>query len=592
MILTAPYSLTGETGKSLGASAYSLTALNIQSATLTLKSLDVDTLTFAIRAKTGNIIPADEQWLTLTDSLGVVLFKGLTKRTYTYRTRIYSYVVSSAYKGLLEVPLTDSSRAFVLYGAQDLGTILTNLLARATTAGLPLQGPGTLPAFFAVPKMAFRAASCGGAVEDALKWAPDTVTRCDYTTSPPTLRFYCRGQTAATTINLDSATHHATDVTLTPFPEARALAVAFAYAQRDGDNIVLYQIQRAGDDTAEARRKISLYLSGHERSDMLVSEALTTAQKAVAMAQAAVTAVGASVDAAAASAQIPLTWAGLVGKDTNLTAAANAQPGFTMSGGGSTYTLYTGIVWGSGTASGATNSLPTAQLALRTSAGALATGWYPIQSGAFTAAQLATAGATKETRYIRGDFVASRNFTGSNAGMNSLSTGAASTTSTLEGYTAQRAASEADSYNYYQKILRTGVNISVDAIDKSPAAVAAAVKAAAASGSSSLITRAEFVTAPPNLAANYFARQNWTPYKGTLLLSPNAADFPGPGTFLNIGGTDAPAEWASMAAPVSALEIDLRTGAASVTVGPAPRMDFSSLIDRLRIPPEDNYEPG
>ena len=54
----------------------------------------------------------------------------------------------------------------------------------------------------------------------------------------------------------------------------------------------------------------------------------------------------------------------------------------------------------------------------------------------------------------------------------------------------------------------------------------------------------------------------------------------------------APAEWASMAAPVSELSLDLATGAAEVQIGPSPRMDFQSLVDRLRIPPEDNYQAG
>jgi hypothetical protein len=47
-----------------------------------------------------------------------------------------------------------------------------------------------------------------------------------------------------------------------------------------------------------------------------------------------------------------------------------------------------------------------------------------------------------------------------------------------------------------------------------------------------------------------------------------------------------------MKVPVSELSVDLRTGAATVAIGPSPRMDFSSLVDRLRIPPEDNYQAG
>ena len=56
--------------------------------------------------------------------------------------------------------------------------------------------------------------------------------------------------------------------------------------------------------------------------------------------------------------------------------------------------------------------------------------------------------------------------------------------------------------------------------------------------------------------------------------------------------TDTPAEWATMAAPVFETQIDLQNGAPRIGIGPSPRQDFSSLIDRLRIPAEDNYQAG
>lgn len=593
MIFTPPFYLSGEAGKALGEGFQSLAALGVQAADLFLRSLDADELTFVIRDKGTNTIPDDEQWITLRDDAGVVHFSGIARRSYTFSTRTYSYRAANFYKGLLETPLTDGDRPFVLYGSGDLGDLVRDILGRASTAGLALQPPATLPEFFLVPKMAFRAASCGGAMEDALKWAPDTATRADYSTTPPTLRFFCRSQSEPSSLDLDQHGHAGSELQLTPVPEARALAVSFAYARRDGDNIVNYLVQTAGDDAAAASRKISLYLSGQERSDMLVTEALTTAQKAVAMAQASVDAVGASIDAAAASAQIAITWSALVTRDANLTAAVAAQPGFSMSPSlGATYVLYTASSWSGSPPVTSTNSMPTAALALRTSGGALATGWYPIETGAFTAPELITAGATKETRYIRGDFFASRLIGASNTGMNSLETGAPgdtdSMTGWIDGYGGNADGSDAD----YRKYLRYGMDLAVDAIDMAPTAVAAAVTAAAAAGSSAMITRAEFVEAPPDLAQNYFARQDWTPYKGQLTLTPSASMRPAPGDFLNVIGEGVPADWNTMKAPVAELSIDLRTLASTVTIGPSPRMDFSSLVDRLRIPVEDNYEPG
>ena len=84
--------------------------------------------------------------------------------------------------------------------------------------------------------------------------------------------------------------------------------------------------------------------------------------------------------------------------------------------------------------------------------------------------------------------------------------GAIQHTGWTDGYVANSAAADAA----YRKYVKYACNIAVDAINMAPTAVAAAVKAAA-SGSSALIERAEFVEAPPDLAANYFARQDWTP---------------------------------------------------------------------------------
>jgi hypothetical protein len=132
----------------------------------------------------------------------------------------------------------------------------------------------------------------------------------------------------------------------------------------------------------------------------------------------------------------------------------------------------------------------------------------------------------------------------------------------------------------------------VTAINAPPSLVESLITANNGGYSIKFIRRAEYVDVPPDLAANYFARQDWTPYKGSLTLAPSAVDFPAPGDFLSITGTGTPTEWATMKCPVAELALDLRTGAATVAIGPSPRMDFSSLVDRLRIPPEDNYQAG
>jgi hypothetical protein len=65
-----------------------------------------------------------------------------------------------------------------------------------------------------------------------------------------------------------------------------------------------------------------------------------------------------------------------------------------------------------------------------------------------------------------------------------------------------------------------------------------------------------------------------------------------PGMFVSARGEAVEDGWKHMKAPVAECSTDLQTLASKVKVGPSPRMDFNSLVDRLRIPQEDNYEPG
>lgn len=586
MIATPPFYLSGQGGKALGAEGYSFEILGVQSAELLIRTLDVDELHFTIHAKDGRIIPDDDQWITLKDDAGKTHFTGLAKRTFSYADRLYSYTVANVYKGMMETPLLDNGRAFVTYPQQELGTRLLAILNQAVAAGLPILAPETMPEFLIVPKQAFRAQSIAAALEDALKWAPDCVTRMDYSTTPPTLRFFTRTAENPTVIDLDADGNHVSSIKLTPYPEARALAVSFVYARRDGDSGVVYLIQTAGDDNAEAHRKISLYLSGAERSDMLVSEALSKAQAALLKIDEVIVATSAAVEANAATALITITWIDLVELDSNLQTFVATYPGFSMYPGAGSITLYTGITWGGGSYTG-TETTPINAVALRTAAGAAATGWYPIKSGSFSDADLALAGAIKESRYITGHMLAVRPTSSESALFAVRDAGG----QLFSGYTSGSASSAADADTKYRQYVKYLINIQVDAINMAPSAVAAAIKLAL-EGTETFIDRAEFVDAPLDLAANYFARQNWTPYKGTMQFNPAAEVTPEPGDFVSVRGPDVPAEWADMKAPVAEQSVDLSTLESSVTLGPSPRMNYTSLIDRLRIPPEDNYEAG
>jgi len=596
---TAPYSISGEAGKALGLQQVPLELLGIYSAGLTLRSLEVDTLTFSIIGVAGRIIPDDGQWLSLYDNTGTRLFTGIGKRTYQHPQGIYTYEVSNVYLGMRQTNLLSSiGRPFVTYDQGDLRARLRSVVTAATAAGLPVQAPELvdMPDFFDVPKCAFRSATLASALEDTCKWAPDVATSMDYSVDPPMLRFFTRANANPFSIDLSSDDNHVTTCQLTAFPEARALSIAFVYAERDGASVVNYRVQQAGNDSAEARRKTSIYLSGIERTDLLVSEAvsssnsaLATANSALAASNAAIAAVNAqiSADYAAALAAIPGTSdtfnavSYLIANDSALA----AYPSLGWSSGG-TVGGWNGAGWGSNTYQYTFNSYTKTGILYSNS------GW-PVAGNPFTAAQLAAAGATSTAGTITGNVVAQYGSSGSYGFPSWCSYYGQGT-----NYSSQ-AAAEADYYRW----LYHPVSQSVNYLSKAPSVIRAALTAAAAAtqaastvtaavGNTAFIDRAEFVTAPADLATNYFARQDWTPYKGSLVLDPQAPDFPAPGSFVNVAAASTPDEWAAMKAPVSELQLDLATGAATVTLGPPARMDFQSLIDRLRIPIEDNYQAG
>ena len=584
MIFIPPYTLTGEAGKALGAVGYSLAALGVQDAVLSLRSLDADTLTFSLRDNGSRpAIPEDGQWLTLTDDTGQRLFTGIAKRSFKYPERIYTYEVANVYQGMLETNLLSNGRPFITYFADEAANVLRDLLARAADAGLAVQS-GEMPPLFTVPKMSFRASSYAGAIEDVLKWLPDVTSRMDYSTTPPTLRFFTRAAAGVRTLDL-LGPQKITEAELTPYSELRALAVDFSYAKRQGDRVIEVLSQTAGDPAAAVMRKISLFISGAERMDAFIAEALITAMDAKAMA------LELGATAPATSKSLVINWDFIKVYETHIAQAVAAQSNFLMYLGTPVFDLTNGdsVGFGSGTDSfrsvKSTSGIRPATLSL-TSGGEAATGWYAITLDAaagWDTAALAAIGVAKQVGYYSNDLFWDSRYSANNMVSAGLDV--------LDNWPAQYK----NAYWNYGTIRTSWFRLTpipVWVVNAPPSTIDALLAANNSSFDLNFISRAEYVDIPTDLAQNYFTRQDWTPYKGSISMSPTAPDFPAPGDFISITGPGIPSEWATMKVPVSELSLDLRTGAATIAIGPSPRMDFSSLVDRLRIPPEDNYQPG
>jgi len=619
MTRTPPYYLTGDDGRAMNGTWRTLAELGIHSATITFRSLDVDTLQFTQREKPGRVIAEDGQWISLCNDADGRIFTGIAKRKFIYPQRLWQFEVTNVYQGLLDTPLLDAvtSRPYTLYNSQDLGTTLHAILARAQELGLPIKPPDSAWWLFSAPKMAFRAASCGSAFEDALKWLADAATSMDYSTTPPTLRLLCRMFAPPIVINLDTPGHGCTALDLTAMPEARALCVAFVYAVRDGALLVNYHTQSAGDPAADANRSVSVYLSGHERSEMLVNESLVVSNNAMSAAKASLDAANAAI--AASNAAIAASNAAALGNyNTNynaaITAALAAIPPDPGTFDGTAYVMAHDSVL----AAHPTLGWQASQLSWRTLYngyvyygqyyGGSTTANYSILQyssgnqnrcapGYFSDAQLAAAGATKQSGTLSGDMVvnlgnaANPGLTSSLAGWPSSNyPNAAAADAAWQHWYVQHVSVAVDFLSLSPQVIRQNlINLAYAAVYSPPATLPGS---GAGVDTSVFVDHASYVEAPPDLAANYFAHQNWLPYQGTLAFAPSADRVPMPGNFVSLAGGGLPAEFATMATPVAATTIDLATGTATVTLGPPARMTYASIQDRLRIPVEDNYQPG
>lgn len=576
-----PYFLEGEAGKAFD-TRMSASELGMTNVYLTLRSLGVDELRFTLQ---GSTAPEDGQWLHLLDKDGVRIYSGICRRRYLYPASVSEYTVVNVYDGLLRTPLLESGRPYVVYENQTLGSILADLLQRANALGLPIQAQANIPAFYNIPKSAHRSSTIGAALEDLAKWVPDISTRMDYTTEPPTLRFSSRTDTNPTTLDLYSRDTVA-GIDLISDPDGRALYIELSYAVRNGDSDVINITQSAGDPDAEASRKLSVFLSGIERTDLLSSEALAQALYATTIAKQVATATSTTVSAESQPAALTLNWDLCLSKDSNLTAAVTAEPGFKMEPAGGYRYLYTTITW-SGTPSYNTVSHNSSTLYLGNASKVPLSGWYPVRDDAFSDADLALAGARKDTGYVCGELFKGGYYTD---GKNSLYSSSPTSCTSISGYTQNTATSAEQASSYFQNYFFYQVFFPVTVINKSPTVVAAAVAAAAGSNTTAMPSRADFVEAPDGLAQNYFDRQNWIPFKGTITTIPDTLTDLSLGDTINIIGDTAPADWATMATPIHTILCDLQAHTMTLTVGPPPRLDYSRLSDRLHIPQEDNYK--
>jgi hypothetical protein len=96
-----------------------------------------------------------------------------------------------------------------------------------------------------------------------------------------------------------------------------------------------------------------------------------------------------------------------------------------------------------------------------------------------------------------------------------------------------------------------------------------------------------FIAPPANLAANLLGAQNFTPYEGQItLVEETAGGTRYRGCKVNLAGSLS--ALSTMGALVAGETIDLKTGSTTIDLGTPPRLDYRTLVDRIRKTPQDN----
>lgn len=96
-----------------------------------------------------------------------------------------------------------------------------------------------------------------------------------------------------------------------------------------------------------------------------------------------------------------------------------------------------------------------------------------------------------------------------------------------------------------------------------------------------------FISPPSGLAQFLKEAQDYVPYEGAVqIVEQDVGATRYRGTKVSV--TNSLAEYSSMGALVAGESLDIKSGTTQITLGQAPRLDYRTLVDRIRKTSQDN----
>ena len=444
---------------------------------------------------------------------------------------------------------TTAERPVYVFPTGDLKTHLEALIDRAIANGVPMAR-GTVAAAYAIPQATLAAQPCSEALATLLAWMPDSVAWFDYSGATPTLNIGRRGDFTATTYTL--GTDAVEQGELTPRLDLEVTRNELHYVTRNATTGMPEWATQASGTYTPGKRQI-VAVSGPEIVDFLPRDDFDSSY---------ITAPGHSSDP---------KW----------------------------------IVWlgdqGLGPAIGSGHLSSTAYGALQSGIGNYQAGQWPTQVPSFSPIAVAP------TRCIYSDGSAASGYISIQRGIPDWAVTAAEgrrgrvvgtwVAAWLDMYGAmpgwfQQLISGSTTGRCYPHYTSKYTSTTVYSVE--PATyLARAINMECIffpgpiDGTVYKPWEYSYLTPPAGLAANLVAAQNWVPWEGplTLVADDCSGDNLLPAKY-NLANSLPPC--AAMGALARGVSHDLMRGRTTIELGAPARLDFGTLVSRIRREPKDN----
>lgn len=270
------WTIKGEAGKALNATARSFEDLLLEGATVRFASLDADTFVWSSATENiaggGTIVPEIGQVVELYWN-DVRKFRGHVTKTKILTTRV-QVTVEGPMWWLKNTPLTslkrdstgtESERVSFVFPTQTVAASIKALIERAKALGCPIE-MGECSTTYTIPRVTLDDTDCLSALATLMSWVPDAVAWIDYSGPLPKIHIQRRGP--ATALSISAASSNIEQIDIEPRLDLKVDRVELKYVERDTTTGKPKWAGQSHGTNAAAKRQI-VTVSGPEIVDFL-----------------------------------------------------------------------------------------------------------------------------------------------------------------------------------------------------------------------------------------------------------------------------------------------------------------------------------